>query len=236
MSQPQRKGNVTARKRATPRERARESTRAEARKIASRQLAEGGIEALSLKAIAAELGLTGPAIYRYFANRNELLTELIIDAYDDVTETLGAAARSAAARPAADELFAIASAFRGWALAQPHLFRLLYAAPVPGYDANADRLVEAASRSMAILLLALARAAPGRAVQPPLSPSLAAQLSACATWLGRDASDPDVLYRGVIAWTRLYGFVALEIEGAFQSMGIDAGALYRREVEALLAV
>jgi AcrR family transcriptional regulator len=227
---------VTASKRATPRERARESTRAEARKIASRQLAEGGIEALSLKAIAFELGLTGPAIYRYFANRNELLTELVLGAHDDVAATLSAAARSAAVQPAVEQLFSVASAFRGWALGQPHLFRLLYAAPVPGYDANAGRLVEAADRSMALLLLVLARAAPGRPVQPRLSHSLAVQLSAWSARLGRDASDPDVLYRGVIAWTRLYGFVALEIEGAFQSMGIDAGAMYRREVEALLAV
>ena len=61
-------------------------------------------------------------------------------------------------------------------------------------------------------------------------------LSGWAARLGRDAGDPDVLYRGVIAWTRLYGFVALEIEGAFTSMGIDADAMYRREVEALLAL
>jgi AcrR family transcriptional regulator len=226
---------VTVSKRATPRERARESARAEARNIAARQLAEGGIEALSLKAIALELGLTGPAIYRYFASRNELLTELIIGAYDGLTEALGAAARSAAAQPAAEGFVAITSAFRGWALAQPHLFRLLFAPPVPGYDANAGRLVEAASRSMAILLSALARAAPGRPVRPPLSDSLAAQLSACATGPGGDIGDPDVLYRGIIAWTRLYGLVALEIDGAFQSMGIDAAALYRREVEALIA-
>jgi AcrR family transcriptional regulator len=226
--------DVTVSKRATPRERARESARAEARDIAARQLAEGGIEALSLKAIALELGLTGPAIYRYFANRNELLTELIIGAYDGLTEALGEAARSAAAQPAAEGFFAITFAFRGWALAQPHLFRLLFAPPVPRYDANAGLLVQSASRPMAVLLSALAGAAPGHPVRPPLSEPLAAQLSAC-TGPGGDISDPDVLYRGIIAWTRLYGLVALEIDGAFQSMGIDAAALYRREVEALIA-
>ncbi|MEP7024067.1 MAG: TetR-like C-terminal domain-containing protein [Actinomycetota bacterium] len=77
----------------------------------------------------------------------------------------GSAARSAGGQPAVAELFAIASAFRGWALAQPHLFRLLYAAPVPGYDANASQLVEAAGRSMAVLVPALARITAGRPVR-----------------------------------------------------------------------
>jgi AcrR family transcriptional regulator len=210
----------------TPRERARESTRAQARKIAARQLADGGIEALSLKAIAAELGLTGPAIYRYFANRNELLTELIVGAYDDLAAALGAAAQAAAKKPPESEVRAVANAFRDWGRAQPHLFRLLYAAPVPGYDANAGPLASAAQRSLDILLRALDRAAAGRPVQPPLGSSLAAQLP----------GNPDVTYRGVTGWSRLYGFVALEIEGAFASMGIDASALYQREAETLIAL
>src|SRR5438105_12738945 len=104
----------------TPRERARESTRAQARNIAGQQLADGGIEALSLKAIAAELGLTGPAIYRYFANRNELLTELIVGAYDDLAAALGKAAQAAAASPPESEALAVACAFREWGRAQPH--------------------------------------------------------------------------------------------------------------------
>jgi AcrR family transcriptional regulator len=210
----------------TPRERARESTRAQARKIAGRQLADGGIESLSLKAIAAELGLTGPAIYRYFANRNELLTELITGAYDDLAAALGAAAQTAAEGPGDSQVHAVASAFRDWGRAQPHLFRLLYAAPVPGYDANAGPLASAAERSLDIFLRALDRAAQGRPVRPPLASSLAAQLP----------GQPDVTYRGITGWSRLYGFVALEIEGAFSSMGLDADALYQREIEALIAL
>ncbi|HEY5400143.1 MAG TPA: TetR/AcrR family transcriptional regulator [Trebonia sp.] len=210
----------------TPRERARESTRAQARQIASRQLADGGIESLSLKAIAAELGLTGPAIYRYFANRNELLTELITGAYDDLAAALHAAAQAAVEGPGESQVRAVAGAFREWGRAQPHLFRLLYTAPVPGYDANAGPLASAAQRSLDIFLRALARAAAGRPVRPPLGPTLAAQLP----------GDPDVTYRGITGWSRLYGFVALEIEGAFASMGMDAGPLYQREIEALIAL
>src|SRR6476659_3106980 len=137
---------------ATPRERARAATIQEAKTIALRQLSDGGIEAISLKAIALELGLTGPAIYRYFTSRNDLLTELIIDAYHDLETSLEAAVKATTIASGSAQVQALADAYRAWALAQPHRYRLLFSAPVPGYDANAPRLADAADRSMATLL------------------------------------------------------------------------------------
>jgi hypothetical protein len=49
----------------------------------------------------------------------------------------------------------------------------------------------------------------------------------------RDPGDPQALYRAVVTWTRLHGFISLEIEGAFASMGIDADSVFRREADAL---
>jgi AcrR family transcriptional regulator len=220
--------------RVTPRERAHASTLAEARAIASRQLAEGGIEALSLKSIAAELGLTGPAIYRYFASRSELITEVILNAYGDVAAGLSAAAQATEGGIAADRLLAVALAYRRWALEQPHLFRLLYVAPVPGYDANAARLVDAATASMEVILSLFDQAVAERTVQPGPSRATAELHADAASCSARHGHDPEVVRRGVITWTRLYGFIRLEIEGAFQSMGLDADSLYRREVEGLM--
>jgi AcrR family transcriptional regulator len=229
-SQPQ---TQSARSRpATPRERARAATTQEAKTIALRQLADGGIEAISLKAIALELGLTGPAIYRYFASRTDLLTELILDAYNDLGRSLDAAVKAMTIRSASARVHALADAYRAWALAQPHRYRLLFSAPVPGYDANAPRLVDAADRSMATLLDLY----PPGGTQPTgekLPEALTGQLRDWALRHERDPSDPDALYRGVITWTRLHGFVSLEIEGAFASMGIDADTVFRREVDAL---
>ena len=91
-------------------------------------------------------------MYRYFASRSELLTEVILGAYGDVAEALSAAAQATESEMAAERLLAVASAYRRWALDQPHLFRLLYVAPVPGYDANAARLVDAATASMEVIL------------------------------------------------------------------------------------
>ena len=128
----------------------------EIKQIALRQLAEGGAQALSVNAIAKELGVSGPALYRYFANRDALLTELILDAYADL---------SAALRAADPGLRPLADAYRSWATANPHRYRLLFASPLPGYQAHDDRLVAAAERSMDILL---DRMPPGPAPDPEL--------------------------------------------------------------------
>jgi len=218
---------------ATPRERARAATMQEAKTIALGQLADGGVEAVSLKAIARELGLTGPAIYRYFASRNDLLTELIVDAYDELAMSLDAAVTATTARSGSARLHALADAYRAWALAHPHRYRLLFSAPVPGYDANAPRLVAAADRAMATLL-ELFPDTGSQLAGETLPAALTRQLREWALGHERDPADPGRLYRGVIAWTRLHGFVSVEIEGAFASMGIDPDTVFHREVDALL--
>src|SRR3954471_20052482 len=98
------------------------AVRAAVKRIALRQLEEGGPAAVALNAIARELGVSGPALYRYFRNRDALLTVLVVDAYEDL---------AAALEPSTD-LESFAHAYRAWALAQPHRYRLLYSAPWPG--------------------------------------------------------------------------------------------------------
>ncbi len=105
------------------RDRYRAQVRDEIKEAALRQLADGGPQAISVNAIARELGVSGPALYRYFATRDELLTELVADAYADLAEAL---------RAAGPDLGAVARAYRAWALAQPHRYGLLYGAPRPG--------------------------------------------------------------------------------------------------------
>jgi AcrR family transcriptional regulator len=116
--------------------------RAAVKRIALTQLEAGGPAAVALNAIARELGVSGPALYRYFKSRDALLSVLVVDAYDDL---------AAALEPSAD-VWAVARAYRGWALAQPHRYRLLFSAPWPGYDPHQPALVAAAQRSMDVLL------------------------------------------------------------------------------------
>ena len=121
----------------TTRDRFRAQVRSEIKAAALAQVAEAGAQGVSVNAIAKQLGVSGPALYRYFANRDELLTELVVDAYGDFAGAL---------RAAGGDARALARAYRTWAVAQPHRYRLLFAPPLPGYDAHAPRLVDAARR------------------------------------------------------------------------------------------
>src|SRR3954447_19178816 len=137
------------------RDRFRSQMRQEVKDAALRQLAAGGPQALSVNAIAKERGAAAPAPSRSFAGRDALLTELILDAYADLIRALAAAPAPGEAAPEKSRLPTLADAYRAWAVAQPHRYRLLFSAPLPGYDAPDDRLVAAARKVMGLILAAL---------------------------------------------------------------------------------
>ncbi|MEU3574676.1 TetR/AcrR family transcriptional regulator, partial [Kitasatospora sp. NPDC036755] len=115
-----------------PRERYRAQVREEVKAHAWEQIATAGASGLSVNAIAKRMGMSGPALYRYFAGRDELITELVRDAYRGLADTLGAAAAGGA------DLAGLARALRAWALADPQRYFLIYGTPVPGYRAPED--------------------------------------------------------------------------------------------------
>jgi AcrR family transcriptional regulator len=218
----------------TMRERYRAQVRQEVKQAALRQLAESGPAGVSISAIGKELGVSGPALYRYFASRDDLLTELAIDAYDDLAAVLRAADRPAGQRPSGGtrpRLEAYAHAYRAWALAEPHRYRLLFGPPLPGYDAHAQRLVDAAQSAMNVLLEALRESGESPADSP--GRPLDAQLVAWAHTRHLDIH-PATALRGVLLWSRLHGFVSLEIAGNFASMGLDAAPLFETELASLV--
>ena len=212
----------------TPRERYRAQVRDEIKQIALRQLAESGPAGVSVNAIGKELGGTGPALYRYFASRDELLTEMVIDAYTDLATALKAAISNTSRRAPRRRLEAAARAYRGWALAQPHRYRLLFAPPLPGYDAHAERLVDAAQASMNLIIEIL----PDDHEAEPPAGALVSDLSRWATQRGAPV-DATRAVRAILTWSRLHGFVSLEIAGNFASMSIDSDRLFEIELAAL---
>ena len=214
------------------RERYRVQVRTEVKQAALRQLAESGPAGLSVSAIGKELGVSGPALYRYFASRDELLTELVIDAYNDLAGALSAAISRAPGPEPRARVEAMARGYRSWALAEPHRYRLLFGPPLPGYDAHAQRLV-AASEAAMNLLLGILRELGNRTPAPPSQP-LASQLTAWAHAHAFDV-DPAIALRAILIWSRLHGLVSLEIDGNFTSMGIDSGQLFEAQLPALTA-
>ncbi|MFC0526523.1 TetR/AcrR family transcriptional regulator [Phytohabitans kaempferiae] len=215
---------------ASRRERLRAQTREEAKAAALRQIAEAGPQSLSLNAIGRELGMSGPALYRYFAGRDELLTELISDGYNDLADAIEATGKAAEDADPADRIRALARAFREWAVAQPHRYLLLFGTPVPGYAAPAHT-IQAATRTLQAFLEPIAALGPdsrAAALEEQLAAGLADR-SPDHAWSG------PVLRVGVTGWTRMQGVVSLEVEGHFAPMGFDPGLLYEAEIESLIA-
>jgi AcrR family transcriptional regulator len=216
----------------TIRQRYRAQVRSEVKQAALGQLEQSGPAGLSVSAIGKQLGVSGPALYRYFASRDELLTELIIDAYDDLAQALRVASEQHAGMPPQARLEALARAYRSWALDQPHRYRLLFGPPLPGYDAHAQRLVEASQDAMSELLGVL-RELDDRTTPAPPEP-LASQLGALGA-LHDPGIGPATALHAVLVWSRLHGLVSLEIAGNFASMGIDPAQVFEAQLRTLTA-
>jgi AcrR family transcriptional regulator len=145
----------------TARERARAELTREIKEEARRQLAEVGADALSLRAVARSLGMVSSALYRYFPSRDDLLTSLIIDAYNALGDAVEAAASTVAAADGRARWVAVCRAARCWALANPHEYALIYGSPVPGYRAPQATIAPAARLPLAFLRVLRDAAAAG---------------------------------------------------------------------------
>lgn len=202
----------------TPRERYRAQVRAEVKERAWEQVASAGASALSLNAIAKQMGMSGPALYRYFGSRDELITELIRDAYRSLAD---------AVRAADGDVASLAYALRAWALADPHRYFLVYGTPVPGYHAP-DDITAIASEIMARLLDAFA-ALPGGDTETPFE----AHLDEHREWADGHPAPSPALRRALAFWSRLHGALSLELAGHFAGMGFDPALLFAAELESL---
>ncbi|MGW7386262.1 TetR/AcrR family transcriptional regulator [Streptomyces sp. NPDC054794] len=241
---PRKKVVTVARNAASPRDRYRAQVRTEIKEHAWQQIAGAGASALSLNAIAKQMGMTGPALYRYFGNRDELITELVTDAYRSLADTFRAAAADGA------DLAGLAHALRGWALADPQRYFLIYGTPVPGYHAPDD--VTAIAAEIMETLLDAAVAVPARpggaadadegaddgaekeAYESSYEKSFEAHLAEHRSWDGGHRAAPADLRRALAFWSRLHGVVSLELAGHFTGMGFDAAQFFAAELDGLL--
>ncbi len=218
----------------TPRERYRAQVRAEIMQHAWEQIGTAGASALSLNAIAKQMGLSGPALYRYFAGRDELITELVRDAYRSLADTLRAvvdgkvSGKGVPGAPPATDLAKLAHALRGWALEDPNRYFLVYGTPVPGYHAPDDTTV-IADEIMRMLLDACMALPADREPAP-----FAAHLAEHRQWAEGHTAPPAVLHKAMMFWTRLHGVLSLEAAGHFNGMGFDPARLFDAELDDLL--
>jgi AcrR family transcriptional regulator len=192
------------------RARVREELTSEIKAAARRQLATEGAN-LSLRAVARELGMVSSAVYRYFPSRDDLLTALIIDCYNE----LGEAAEQAVAAQSTplDKWLAFGHGVRDWALAHPADYLLIYGTPVPGYKAPEDTVGPASRTTNAILgMLATGHFETG--TDEPMPDTLDAELQRAMDDIGAKIAMP-LLARGLTAWVQLFGVINFELNGRF---------------------
>ncbi|MER5279953.1 TetR/AcrR family transcriptional regulator [Streptomyces sp. NPDC002809] len=244
------------------RERARIEVTAAIKDEARKQLAAEGAAKLSLRAVARELGMVSSALYRYFPSRDDLLTALIIDAYDSVGEaaerahraeaegaeetevateapvpTRTAAARAPASARTATAVHlarwvAVACAVRDWALAHPHEYALIYGSPVPGYTAPQDT-VGPASRVGLVLIAVVEDAYREEGLAlPPLSAELRPEAERLAADIA-PGLPPAAAVPLVAAWSQLFGLLSFEIFGQFNRVVEAREAFFRQAVTEL---
>lgn len=221
--------------RLTPRQRARQATLEEIKRLAREQLSRTGSAGISLREIARELNIVSSAVYRYFPSRDELLTELIVEAYDALGDVAEAASAATAGEPPLVRWAAIARAIRRWALADPAEWALIYGSPVPGYQAPGERTIEPATRVPRVLLELLAdiEAAGGSPVAasfPAPGGVVGADLEGVRAAIGRPIPDT-LLLAGLAAWSFLFGAINLELFGHFTNVITDFDAYFEVQVE-----
>jgi len=226
----------------TRRERAHAATRAEILQAARRLLIQGGTERVTVRGIATEIGVTAPALYRYFDGREELLGELCSTLYDELADALYEARDRDPDAPLKQRFLVTSFAFRTWALEHRPEFGLLFGAPIPGVlvDIHIDPAGNRGMRFGQVWLELFTELWRQHPVPVPdadeLDPRLREQLTEYYDQIERVVPiGAVVLY--LSCWVQLYGAVATEAFGHlnFALHDGDAEALFRDLMDELAA-
>ncbi|SCL51511.1 transcriptional regulator, TetR family [Micromonospora citrea] len=221
------------------RERLRSATVTEIKDGARRLLVTGGIEAISLRAIARDMGMTAPAIYRYFPSLEALVAALAGDLYDELRARLESARDDAGAEPV-DRLLAMSRAFRAWSVTHPAEFGLIFGARVPGLDAFVDDCADPehpGARFGAVFVQPIIDLWHRSPFPTPPAELLRERLGGRLEPLRLSHGDVpiEVAYAFLSGWTRLYGLVAMEVFGQLAWAVTEAEPLFELELATFAA-
>jgi len=213
----------------TARARIRAELTREIKDEARRQLAAEGAPALSLRAVARQLGMVSSALYRYFASRDDLLTALIVDAYDAIGAAAEVADTSCPRDDFAGRWLAAGRGVRSWAIEHPHEYALVYGSPVPGYRAPEETVAPASRVTLVLCSIVAETNSSGRLEPPSDLPPLTTALRREAERIADAAMvgvPEHVVVRALVAWTQLFGMVSFELFGHFVNVVDDNEAFF----------
>ena len=214
----------------TARDKGRAELTREIKDVARRQLERDGAAGLSLREVSRDMGIGASTLYRYFGNRDELLTALIIDAFNalgEAAEDADAVARQAGADCGARWL-AACRAVRGWAVEHPHEFALVYGSPVSGYTAPGDT-VGPATRITRVLASTITDAMASGELRPPVSVLPGPRLIAPEVLAANPIPPPpyeDLIERSLLLWISLIGTISFELFGHLHNTVTDYAAYF----------
>jgi AcrR family transcriptional regulator len=215
------------------RDRVRAATADEIKQTARRILVAEGPEACSLRAIAREMGMTAPALYRYFDSREDLIKHVVADIFTEIAGGIHAAVEAAGQASGGDmvaKLVAACGEFRSWSLGHKEEFGLLFGTPLPGLEAVHDDVIDDCAAKFSgeffALFLELWRKHPFPVPgDDQIDPGLREQLAHYRELLGVDLP----LGAGLTflrCWVRLYGMVSLEVFGHMRFALDDAAPMF----------
>ncbi|MFL6164404.1 MAG: TetR/AcrR family transcriptional regulator [Jatrophihabitantaceae bacterium] len=205
------------------------------KQVARRQLAETGSAGLSLRAVTRELGMVSSAVYRYFPSREELLTALIIDAYNAIGERAAAAEARIRRSDLAGRWLATCRAARGWAIEHRHEYALIFGSPVPGYQAPTDTIDPAARIPLLLLAILTDAADGGRGPTEPHEPiprAVHPDLKRLREQVAPGLTDR-YLARALLAWSQLIGLISFELFGHLHNVITDYTAHFDYQMRAI---
>jgi len=219
----------------TRRERLRTSTLSEIKDEARRLLVTGGPDAISLRAIAREMGMTAPAIYRYFDSLDALVEALAGDLYIELSEVV-TAAKHDAGDDLVEQIIAMARAFREWSVAHPAEFALILGSPLPGIVAFQESCddehhpgVEFGRPFMETINALWLREQYPTPPRSLMEERLAAHLEPLRAGHGEEVPI-EVAWAFLSGWSRLYGLVSMEVFHHLRWAVSDPGALFEMEL------
>lgn len=220
------------------RERQRLATLDEIKTLARRQLADAGPGALSLRAIAREMGIASSALYRYFANYHELVSALCVDAYDAVADALTQARDTQPADDPTRQWSAICHGYRRWSLDNPADFALIFGTPIPGYQAPPDVTSPAAGRFTIVALDVFAAAIETGAADPDRTP-ISPETRTGDLWnylLGDAAPSYPPRLAGLLlnAFASLRGYLMGEVLGSVSDLVDDPDQLFQAHLHTVM--
>lgn len=219
------------------RQRQRQATIEEIKSIAQQQIAENGASNLSLGAIAREMGMTPPALYRYFENRNGLLTALMIDAYDAMGQALENALIDKTGCEHTEQFLGLLDAYRQWAQAQPEAYALMVITSTETTQMSEEqhqKFEQAVLRSMGTMVQVLNAAyADNRLIIPAAYSAPPPSTQQALLWM-RVVLQDETIPLGILAlalttWLRVDGLVWQELHGHLPKALFGEGDFFMME-------